>query len=400
MKQSVAILDFGTSKITVLIGSRGINDSIRVDGIGVCEYAGYSRGMWLDEGNLSACITKAIAGAENRAQQKVEKLYIGVPNEFSKCDVGEISISLSRRRRITEQDILTLRDVGNKYKDDPNWTVVNIQPVYYTLEGEGKLIEPVGMFSTRLGGCMSYVSARNDFIKTVNAAVENADVTETEYVSSSLAEMILLFDDVKRDRGVMFADIGALGTALTIGRGDGVCVQNYFPWGGARITTAIADRFMISMTVAEKLKRKVILSLEPEYVPPPEKDPPVFVQTQYEVEVNNEIIKFDVTETNNVVRLEIERFARYIQKALKYCEYRYPDNTPLSITGGGLGTIRGATEYLSECINRETEYVKPTQPMLERPQLSSALGVLNMVLLSGPQGVGFFERVKRFFSKK
>ena len=107
-----------------------------------------------------------------------------------------------------------------------------------------------------------------------------------------------------------------------------------------------------------------------------------------------------MTETNNVVRLEIERFARYIQKALKYCEYPYPENTPLSITGGGLGTIRGATEYLSECINRETEYVKPEQPMLERPQLASALGVLNMVLLSGPHGVGFFGRVKRFFSKK
>ena len=400
MKQSVAILDFGTSKITVLIGSRGINDSICIDGIGVCEYAGYSRGEWLDPARLSSCIGQAIAGAEDRARKRIEKLYIGVPNEFSKCDVSDLCISLSRKRKVTEQDILTLRDVGNKYEDDPDWTVINIQPVYYTLDNERKLIEPVGMMSTKLGGSISYISVRNDFAETVREAVEQADIHDMEYVSTSLAEMIYLFDDCRRDRCVMLADVGALGTAFTIGRGDGVCVQNYFAWGGARITAALADKFSVPISQAEKLKRAVILSLEPDYVPPPDEEPPVLVRTEYEIEVNNEIKRFDVSETNTVVRLEIERFARYVAKALKYCDYDYPEYTPLSVTGGGLGTIRGATEYLAECLNRETEAVKPLQPMLERPQLSAALGVLNMVLLSGPQGIGFFGRMRRFFSKK
>ncbi len=400
LKQSVAILDFGTSKITVLIGSRGINDSICIDGIGVCEYAGFSRGMWLDEERLSSCIGQAISAAEDRARQKIDKLYVGVPNEFSKCNVNDLCISLSKKRKVNEQDILTLRDVGNKFDDDPNWTLINIQPVYYTLDNERKLIEPVGMTSTKLGGSISYISVRNDFAETVRAAVVAADVDEIEYVSTSLAEMLYLFDDHKRDRCVMLADVGALGTAFTIGRGDGVCVQNYFAWGGARITAALADKFSVPLSQAEKLKRKVILSLEPDYVPPADEVPPVIIQTEYEIEVNNEIKRFGVTETNTVVRLEIERFARYIEKALKYCDYDYPEYTPLSITGGGLGTIRGAAEYLAECLNRETESVKPLQPMLERPQLSAALGVLNMVLLSGPCGPGFFGRVKRMFSKR
>lgn len=400
MKQSVAILDFGTSKITVLIGSRGINDSINIDGIGVCEYAGFARGAWLDKERLSHCIGQAISGAESRAQQKIDKLYVGVPNEFSKCYVVDGSISLNKKRRVTEQDVQALLDSGNAFGDDPDWTVVNMQPIYYTLDNEHKLIEPVGMMSTKLGGSVSYILARNDFMADVTAAAGLAEVDETEFLSASLAEIMLLFDDFRRDKCVMLADVGALGTALTIGRGDGVCVQNYFPWGGARITAALADKFDIPLKQAEQLKRKVILSLEPDYVPPDDEDEPPVIQTKYEIEVENDAKYFDVAETNLVVRLEIERFARYIQKALKGCNYDYPDYTPLSVTGGGLCTMRGAIEYLSECLAHEAEAVKPSQPMLDSAQLSSALGIMNMVLLSNPADGGMLNRFKRWFSKR
>ena len=400
MKQSVAILDFGTSKITVLIGSRGINDSINLDGVGVCEYAGFARGGWLDGERLSYSIGQAISAAESRARQKIDKLYVGVPNEFSKSRLSNVSISLNKKRRVTEQDVQALMATGNTYDGDPDWTVVNMQPVYYTLDNEHKLIEPVGRISTKLGGSISYILARNDFIRAVAAAAELAEVPDTEFLSASLAEIMLLFDDFRRDKCVMLADVGALGTALTIGRGDGICVQNYFAWGGARITAALAEKFDIPLKQAEQLKRKVILSLEPDYVPPEVEDTPPVMQTEYEIEVENDAKKFDVAETNLVVRLEIERFARYVQKALKQCDYDYPDYTPLSVTGGGLSTIRGATEYLSECLAHEVEAVKPMQPMLDSAQLSSALGIMNMVLLCNPAGGGMLNRFKRWFSKR
>lgn len=397
MKQSVAVLDIGTSKITVLIGSRGINDSINLDGIGVCEYAGFARGAWLDRERLSHCIGQAISIAQTRARQKIDKLYVGVPNEFSDCHVQDIGIALNKRRRVTETDVQALLDTGNIYDGEPDWTVVNIQPVYYTLDNEHKLIEPVGMLSTKLGGSISYILARNDFIADITAAAGLAEIDDVEFLSASLAEIMLLFDDFRRDKCVMLADVGALGTALTIGRGDGVCVQNYFSWGGARISAALADKFDISYKQAEQLKRKIILSLEPDYVPPEGEDGPAVIQTEYEIEVDNDIKRFDVAQANLAVRLEIERFARYIQKALKQCDYDYPDYTPLSITGGGLGTIRGAIEYVSEFLAHDTEAVKPSQPMLDSAQLSSALGILNMVLLSNPNGGGMLNRFKSWF---
>lgn len=412
MKQSIAILDFGTSKITVLVGSRGINNSICVEGIGVCEYAGYSGGQWLDAERLAAAVAQAVSAAESSARVKLDKLYIGVPNDFSMCKVGDLSISLNKKRRVTEQDVAALRDSGNMYGNDEFWTVVNIQPIYFTLDDDRKLIEPVGLTSTKLGGSISYILAKNEFIELVDAAANAAGVFETEYVSASLAEMLFLFDDYKRDNCVMLADIGAFGTALTIGRGDGICRQYYFSWGGARITSALAEKMDLAPRSAELLKRKVILSLEPEYIPPesgeagsdsefePDCKSVTVVQTEYEVEIDNEIYTFDVAETNLIVRLEIERLARYITKALKSCDYDYPEFTPLSITGGGLNYIRGAAEYLAECLNREVNAVEPSLPMLDRPQLSSALGLLDMVLTSEQGSGGLFDRFRRWLAKR
>ncbi|MCH5165462.1 MAG: hypothetical protein J1G01_03570 [Clostridiales bacterium] len=399
MKQSVAIFDFGTSKITVLVGRRGINDSICIDGIGRCEYAGYSGGKWLDAERLASAVSHAISSAESSARVQLDKLYIGVPNDFSLCRINDAAISLSKKRRVTEQDVIALRDSANLYENDPDWTVINIQPIYFTLDDDRKLVEPVGMTSTKLGGSLSYLLARKDFIEIVDAAINSAGIAETEYVSSSLAEILFLFDDYKRDNCVMLADVGAIGTSLSIGRGDGVCRQYYFSWGGARITSAIAEKLGISPKEAELLKRQVILSLEPDYVPTEDTEP-ILMQTEYEVEIDNEIKTFDVSQTNLIVRLEIERLARYIEKALKNCDYDYPEFTPLSITGGGLNYIRGAAEYLSECLNREVNRVESSLPMLDRPQLSSALGLLDMVLSSEQPPSGLIDRFRRWLSKR
>lgn len=412
MKQSVAILDFGTSKVTALIGERGVNNSICLEGIGVCEYAGFSGGEWFAPEKLTASVAQAVSSAESSARQKINKLYIGVPADFLMCKVNDVTMSVNKKRRITDGDVENLHSQGNIFGDDPDWTVINIQPIYYTLDDNRKLIAPVGMTSSKIGGSISYILAQNSFIDTIDRAVADCGIEETEYVSAALAEILFLFDDYRRDNCVMLADIGALETSLTIARGDGICRQYYFPWGGDRITYALEEKLEIPRATAELLKRKLILSLDPDFAPPKEeneelksdeqlKAEKIVIKREYSVESNNETYAYPVADTNEIVRNELERLARYIYKALKSCDYDYPDITPLSVTGGGINHIRGACEYLSDCLNRDVEPVKPSLPMYERPQLSSALGLMDMVLSSEADGgVGLINKFRRWLAKR
>ncbi len=398
MKQNVAILDLGTSKITVLIGSHGANGSICIDGIARCDYAGYCGGTWFEPEFLGDAIERALNVAMERAQLKINKLYVGVPGDFLLCETNEVTISLNKKRRVTDNDVETLYNQGNIY-DYPDWTAVNVQPVYYTLDDDRKLIMPVGMTTTRLGGLISYILAKDEFIDVIGTAVCAAGVEQVEFVAAPLAEMLFLFDDYKRDRCVMLADVGALSTTLTIGRGDGLCRQYYFPWGGGRITLALEEALKIPRREAEKLKRHVILSLDPEYKIK-SGEAGGFVMTEYSVEIDNEVHRYPVAAVNDVVKNEIRKFALYTEKALKVCDYEYPEFTPLCITGGGLNHIRGAAEWLSTLISRSVEAVNPSLPLLDIPQMSSSLGLLDMVLSSEAQDVGIAGRIRRLFSKR
>jgi cell division ATPase FtsA len=41
-------MDFGSEKISVFVGERGLNDTLRVLAMGTCEYSGYLEGEILE----------------------------------------------------------------------------------------------------------------------------------------------------------------------------------------------------------------------------------------------------------------------------------------------------------------------------------------------------------------
>ena len=237
----------------------------------------------------------------------------------------------------------------------------------------------------------------------------------SEFVSQPLAQTLFLFDGFRRDKCVMLADVGALCTTIAIGRGDGLCRQYYFPWGGDRITVALSVGLVIPYEEADELKRKAVLSLDPDYKePPPPPDPsgrdkkPLFpngtkiIQTEYEIEINNERHVYPVAKTNEIIKNELKKLVMYVEKTLKLCDYKYPAYTPLSVTGGGINHIRGAAEFVASELGRDVETVKTSLPMpeLDRPEHSSALGLMDMVLSSVDTDVSVVDKFKRWLNRK
>lgn len=368
MAQDVAVLDFGSSKITVLIGERGVNNTVTINGIGECDYAGFSDGEWFEPDQLTYVIGHAISNAETNSRTKVRHLYIGVPGEFTTCVCRDAQISLSKKRRITEADVEALHERGDAFKGEVDYTLINSQPIYYTLDDERRLIQPVGLSSTRLGGHISYILAENRFIHFIDRIMAEIGIESTEYVSSLLAEVLFLFDDIKRDQYVMLLDVGYITSSIVLARGDGILFQRSFSWGGGHITGDLATALGISYTLAESLKRKVVLSLNagPEDV--------------YEVSTREKTQTFPAQLVNDIVLDCIARLSRTVEKCLSQCEYDYPEYIPFHLTGGGLSYIKGARDSLGKQLNKQVEIVAPPLPQFARPHLSSSLGLIDMVL--------------------
>lgn len=368
IKKEVAILDFGSSKVTVIIGERGVNGTFNIKGTGEIEYAGYYEGKFLEPEKVKLAVGLAINNAETTARSRIVKLYVGVPGEFSTVVCRDAMLNFNKRKKITESDIQELFYSGNAFKNNPTHTVINNTPIYFTLDDGRRIIEPRGSVSTKLGAYVSYTLAENNFLDFVEEMLLDLGIRTTKYISSTLAESLFLFEPEVRDRYAILVDTGHISTSVMLVRGDGLLFLNSFSMGGGHITGDLSQCLKITYYQAEGLKRKVVLSLL------------ASDSDFYEVSGKDYMIPFSAKTTNEIVLERIDLIASFILKCFNRCEYEFPDYIPVYLTGGGLSYIKGARDYLSKRLGRKVEIIAPPIPGLNRPHFSTALGVLDLAL--------------------
>ena len=384
MAQDVAILDIGSEKITVLIGERGVNNTINIIGTGECGYAGFTDGVWHQPEQLSMAIGMAISGAETNSRTKIRHLYIGVPGEFCSCVCKKVDLSLNKKRKITDVDVESLHEQGNTFKLHSEVTLINSQPIYYTIDDGRRLMQPVGLTSSRLGGFISYIFAETSFIEFMDKIMAEVGIESAEYVCSMLAETLFLFSDIERDRWVVLIDVGYTTTNVVVARGDGILCMNSFSRGGGHISGDLAMAFDIPFSMAESLKRKVVLSLN------------ASDEDVYNVSTSRDSTEaFPAKDVNMIATDRIKNIAKTIETCLSNCKYEFPDYIPYHITGGGLCYMKGARDLMSKFLGKPMQIVAPSLPQFTRPHLSSSLGLMDMVLRQAvpAKKKGFFSRL-------
>ena len=387
MAHETAILDFGSSKITVLIGERGVNDTINVKGFGASKYAGFGNGEWVKPEELGEAINKAITAAESNSGIKITHLYVGVPGEFTAVDCREVNVALPKRRKINDNDVLALMDAGDDF-DQSVSEVINIQPIYYNLDNDRRVLQPVGVISSKLGGVLSYITAEVRFSGFIRKILADMGIASVEYVSSVLAESLLLFDETERDNTAVLIDVGYFTTSVAVIRGDGILSLGSFSLGGAHITGDLAEALGISFTDAENLKRKVVLSIN------------ASDNDIYEIGGDNGVKTLSASLVNETVIHRVFVIGKMVEKCLEMCKYETPDYIPYSLTGGGISYIRGAKDVLSQKLGRNVEVVTPRLPQVNKPDMSSSWGLLDMAIKNDvPVKMSFFEKIAALFKK-
>ncbi len=387
MAHETAILDFGSSKITVLIGERGVNDTINVKGFGASKYAGFGNGEWVKPEELGEAINKAITAAESNSGIKITHLYVGVPGEFTAVDCREVNVALPKRRKINDNDVLALMDAGDDF-DQSVSEVINIQPIYYNLDNDRRVLQPVGVISSKLGGVLSYITAEVRFSGFIRKILADMGIASVEYVSSVLAESLLLFDETERDNTAVLIDVGYFTTSVAVIRGDGILSLGSFSLGGAHITGDLAEALGISFTDAENLKRKVVLSIN------------ASDNDIYEIGGDNGVKTLSASLVNEIVIHRVFVIGKMVEKCLEMCKYETPDYIPYSLTGGGISYIRGAKDVLSQKLGRNVEVVTPRLPQVNKPDMSSSWGLLDMAIKNDvPVKMSFFEKIAALFKK-
>ncbi|MDY2695684.1 MAG: cell division FtsA domain-containing protein [Eubacteriales bacterium] len=364
----ISVMDIGTSKLAVLMGNRGINNTLKILASSSQEYAGYYNGEFVEPEKLNEDIANALAKAEINANAKIKKLYVGVPADFCTCITKQFMQNFSDKLKIEESDILEIYQQANELKDNDKYILISCSPIYFVLDDGRQVINPIGEKTSRISGEISYIYAEKSFISKINVALRMFGISSVEYLSSTLAENMYLLSDSKRLTPSILIDCGFVSTSVSITKGNGLLSLNSFSVGGGQITSDLCECLKISYKEAEELKKQIILSVVPQ------------LSDGYELKKQNQVSLIPMTEANEIVSARLEMICALINKCLTSTQKKDLYKMPFYLTGGGICFIKGSKDYLSKYFGVNVEILSPPNLQLSKPNYSALLGLLNSAI--------------------
>ena len=98
-KKQVAVIDVGSSKVTAVVGERGINKTFIIKGSYSYEYDGFENGEFFDVEKFKQVLFAVGEDLKRASRGAVNTVYVGVPGEFTQVVVKESQISFSKKKK-------------------------------------------------------------------------------------------------------------------------------------------------------------------------------------------------------------------------------------------------------------------------------------------------------------
>ncbi len=365
LKDIVSVIDFGSSKITILTGIGEVNKSFKLLATADCDYEGFANGEFVEPNNLKSKISQAINLVEKELQCKIDNIFVGVPAEF--CFVYDklLTKSFQKKIKITPKIIDNLfleDDESNPYETH---TVINKSPLFYIVNGDNKTNDPIGLIATKIQAKTSYILVENGFKMLIGGVLDDCGIKNYDFISNSLAEAIYLIDEHKRNEGAILIDCGFITTSVCQILGDGLKELKSFSLGGGFITADLSRILNISFDEAEELKSKAIITLKPLGV------------DVYQLENGK---KFGVKTVNEIILANLDKICELIKKCIDAFDLKLPNYAPLYFTGGGINFFEAIKDYLRKEFDKPILLCNPKALLYSRPDLSSSISLLNMAI--------------------
>src|SRR5690606_32284174 len=248
-----AAIDVGTTKVCTVVAEVTSAGDLRILGVGVGPSAGLTKGM-VD--NIHAAI-EAIASSVERAERasgtRILSAHIGIagPHVSSMNSRGIVAIA-DPRHPITEQDIQRALESSRIVNVPTNRDVIHVVPRYYVVDGQDHVIDPMGMYGSRLDVETHVVTSSSSAMHNLIQCVEGAGVRAESLILEPLASSEAVLSPEEMQQGVAIVDIGGGTTDLAVFIDGAVVHTAVLPIGGIHMTRDLVVALRVPQPAAEQ----------------------------------------------------------------------------------------------------------------------------------------------------
>ncbi len=372
-RKSVAVMDIRSSKITMLVGERSVNNTFVFTAMKSVSYGGYADGRFFNERELSELAVNTLREVERVSNMKIRRLYIGVPGEFLKVLLDEPVTGFPKQKRIAAGDIDALYESGRQ--EFAEMTFLRASCAIFTTSDKRVVIDPVGIMSSSLKGLVSYFYCTKYFTDLMERIFEGTGIT-LKFLPSTLAMACYLIPSETRDEYAFLLDVGDNSSTVMLMQGNAILKQTTAPVGRTQIVAELMKALSVPYDVASSLLPKTNLYTRSNA------GKAEFMNAKGTYEIDLDVLV-------SAVKDGLDAVCEIVGSFMENMQGRELDYKPIYVTGEGICDIRGALEHVSKRVDRVCEYITPNLPYYDKPSMSSFISLVDMACDDNAQG-GFF----------
>lgn len=368
----IAALDIGSSKVACLIAHVGLDNQVKVLGVGnrACN-GGVAGGVVVDMEATERAIRAAVDQAEKMAGQTVSDVILSFSGSDPKSQVVEVSVDVEGHA-VGSQDLdRALAEAGKKI-DDEGGELLHVLPAAFAVDGNFGVKMPVGMYGKKLTVALLVLTAERGPLQNLQACVRRAHLNVVNIVHGPFAAGLSTLVDDEMKMGAACIDLGAGTTGISVFAQGSLVHAETIPVGGAQITEEIARSLLTPFDQAERLKTFNGAAIV---------DP---VDARLEIEVQqvgeagrDSYSRQPRSNLTSVMEKELELLFATVAKKLDASGFSGVAGKRVVLTGGGAG-CEGVADLAGKILGRRVRIGKP-QLLGGLPQAAQSPGFASLV---------------------
>jgi cell division protein FtsA len=342
----------------------------RVLGVGVAPSQGLSKGMVVNINEARDSIRESVRKAERSAGYKVESACVGVTGRHISSVNNKGAVAISRTDRLVRPDDLKrVLEVARSVEVPNDQKVLHVIPRAYTVDGQDRIKNPVGMHGFRLDVETHIITAAANSVQNLTKCIRGIGIEIDDLILEPLAAAEAVLEPEEKLDGVMMVDIGGSTTDIAVFKDNAVCYTSILPIGGYQISRDISIGLGLTFEAAEEIKKR-FGDVVPYHGEEPREDKTItFGQ--------HSISSYDLTE---IMRARAEEIIRLSVMELPDKDYTHFIPAGMVLTGGG-ASLNGLAELSQEITRFPVRIgVPPALPGISdslcEPAYATSLGLL------------------------
>jgi cell division protein FtsA len=253
MRNVLAALDVGTSKVCALIAEAAADGSIGLLGHGVVPCTGLRKGVVVNIEATVEAIRAAVSEAEKSSGARIGTAVVGVAGAHIR-GLNSHGIVAVRGGEVSGRDVERVVDAARAVAIPLDRQVLHILPQQFAVDDQDGVRNPVGMAGVRLEARIHIVTAAQSYGQNLNKCCERAGITPGELMFEPLASADAALFPEERELGVALIDIGGGTTDVIVFLNGAVMHTAVLPIGGNHLTSDVAAGLRTPLSDAERLK--------------------------------------------------------------------------------------------------------------------------------------------------